>query len=126
LSPAQGGERDDWRNKMRSIVPLGYAARTLALAEIDGNLDKPAWAAAPWTTDFVDIEGSAKPQPHSARGQKCFGMKQYLYVAAELAEPHVWATLTAHDSVHFKDPDSKSSSIPTVTPTNTTSSRLTH
>jgi len=31
--------------------------------------------------------------------------EQYLYVAAELAEPHVWATLTAHDSVIFKDPD---------------------
>src|SRR5262249_41634997 len=28
-----------------------------------------------------------------------------VYVAAELREPHVWATLTAHDSVIFHDND---------------------
>ena len=28
-----------------------------------------------------------------------------LYIAAELEEPHVWATLTKHDSVIFHDPD---------------------
>jgi hypothetical protein len=28
-----------------------------------------------------------------------------LYIAAELEEPHVWATLTKHDSVIFEDPD---------------------
>ena len=30
---------------------------------------------------------------------------QYLYIAADLEEPHVWATLTAHDSVIFRDND---------------------
>ena len=30
---------------------------------------------------------------------------EYLYVAAELEEPHVWATLTEHDSVIFHDND---------------------
>jgi transglutaminase-like putative cysteine protease len=29
----------------------------------------------------------------------------YLYIAAELTEPHVWATLTNHDAVIFRDPD---------------------
>ena len=29
----------------------------------------------------------------------------YFYVGAELREPHVWGTLTAHDSVIFHDPD---------------------
>jgi hypothetical protein len=28
---------------------------------------------------------------------------QFFYVAAELAEPHVWATLDIHDSVIFHD-----------------------
>jgi hypothetical protein len=28
-----------------------------------------------------------------------------LYIGAELEEPHVWATLTEHDSVIFQDPD---------------------
>ena len=30
---------------------------------------------------------------------------QFFYVAAELREPHVWATLTEHDSVIFHDND---------------------
>ena len=30
---------------------------------------------------------------------------EYFYIAAELEEPHVWATLTAHDSVIFHDND---------------------
>ncbi len=29
----------------------------------------------------------------------------YFYVGAELREPHVWGTLTTHDSVIFHDPD---------------------
>jgi hypothetical protein len=29
----------------------------------------------------------------------------FLYIGAELREPHVWATLTAHDSVIFRDND---------------------
>jgi hypothetical protein len=31
--------------------------------------------------------------------------EQFFYVAAELEEPHVWATLTEHDSVIFRDND---------------------
>lgn len=32
-------------------------------------------------------------------------MTRHLYIAAELEEPHVWATLTNHDAVIFQDPD---------------------
>ena len=28
-----------------------------------------------------------------------------LYIAAEIEEPHVWATITEHDAVIFQDPD---------------------
>jgi hypothetical protein len=31
--------------------------------------------------------------------------QRYFYIAAEMEEPHVWATLTAHDSVIFHDND---------------------
>ena len=31
--------------------------------ELDGKLDDAAWQLAPWTADFVDIEGDAKPKP---------------------------------------------------------------
>lgn len=98
----------DWRAKMQSLVPRTYVARHTASSTpltIDGKLDDPVWATAPWTTDFVDIEGTAKPLPHLRTRAKILWDDTYLYIAAELTEPHLWATLTQHDAVIFQDPD---------------------
>jgi hypothetical protein len=72
---------------------------------VDGKLDDPAWAAAPWSEEFVDIEGRAKPRPRFRTRVKMLWDDQFFYVAAQLEEPHVWATLTRHDSVIFRDND---------------------
>jgi hypothetical protein len=72
---------------------------------IDGKLDDPAWQSAAWTGYFVDIEGAAKPAPRFRTRAKMLWDDRRLYIAAELEEPHVWATLTAHDSVIFRDND---------------------
>jgi hypothetical protein len=72
---------------------------------IDGKLDDPAWLRAPWTTDFVDIEGPAKPLPRLRTRVKILYDATNLYIAAELEEPDVKATLTQHDSVIFHDND---------------------
>ncbi len=55
--------------------------------------------------DFVDIQGDAKPKPRFRTRAKMLWDDNYLYIAAEIQEPHVWATLTNHDSVIFQDPD---------------------
>jgi hypothetical protein len=68
-------------------------------------LDEAAWQAVPWTKDFQDIEGDSKPKPRFRTRAKMLWNDEYLYVAAELEEPHVWATLTGHDSVIFNDND---------------------
>jgi hypothetical protein len=87
-------------------LPRGYVCyQTSAPIHIDGKLDENAWLQAPWTEDFVDIEGSRKPAPRFRTRAKMLWDKQYLYIAAELEEPHVWATLTKHDSVIFQDND---------------------
>ncbi len=72
---------------------------------INGRLDQPAWQRAPWTEDFVDIEGSARPAPRFRTRAKLLWDDECLYVGAELEEPHVWATFMEHDSVIFHDPD---------------------
>lgn len=72
---------------------------------IDGKLDDAGWARASWTADFVDIEGDAKPKPRFRTRAKMTWDDRFLYIAAELEEPDVWATLTQHDSVIFHDPD---------------------
>ncbi len=72
---------------------------------IDGKLDDDCWKGVPWTDDFVDIEGDKKPKPtHRTRAKMTWDAKA-LYIAAEITEPHVWATLTDHDAVIFHDPD---------------------
>ncbi len=73
--------------------------------KIDGRLDDDAWRDAQWTEDFVDIEGDAKPRPRFRTRAKMLWDDQYFYIGAELEEPHVWATLTEHDSVIFQDND---------------------
>jgi hypothetical protein len=87
-------------------TPLRYTClRAASPLRIDGLLDDAAWRSAPWTPMFVDIEGSVKPRPRFQTRAKMLWDDQFLYVAAELEEPHVWATLTEHDSVIFRDND---------------------
>jgi hypothetical protein len=97
--------RDDWA-RMKNITPRSYVCcRATVPIHIDGKLDDRAWKAAPWTQYFVDIEGAVKPKPRHRTRAKMLWDDQYFYVAAELEEPHVWATLTNHDAVIFHDPD---------------------
>ena len=87
-------------------APLGYVcSRTASPLKIDGRLDDAAWRDAPWTADFVDIEGDARPRPSLRTRAKMLWDDEYFYVGAELEEPHLWATLTKHDSVIFQDND---------------------
>jgi len=72
---------------------------------VNGKLHDPAWGHATWTDDFVDIEGNAKPLPRFRTRAKMLWDDTYFYIGAEMEEPHVWATLTEHDSVIFHDND---------------------
>ncbi len=88
------------------VAPRGYVChRASRPIKIDGKLDDPAWKAAPWSEAFVDIEGARKPAPSHRTRMKMLWDDECLYVGAELDEPHVWATLTKHDSVIFHDND---------------------
>src|ERR1700704_2897192 len=86
--------------------PRGYVCgRAASPLVIDGRLDEPSWRDAPWTADFVDIEGDTRPRPRFATRAKMLWDDESFYVGAEMQEPHLWATLTRHDSVIFQDHD---------------------
>jgi len=72
---------------------------------VDGKLDDAAWANAPWSDDFLDIEGDTRPRPRFRTRAKMTWDDDYFYVAAQLDEPHVWATITQRDAVIFQDND---------------------
>ena len=87
-------------------IPKSYVCyHASGKVKVDGKLDEAAWQAAPWTDDFVDIEGSARPIPRFRTRAKMLWDGDNLYIGAELEEPQIWATLVEHDSVIFHDND---------------------
>lgn len=91
---------------MPSDPPRGYVCyRTDTPPSIDGRLDEAAWQRAPWTDDFIDIEGDRQPKPALRTRVKMLWDDRYFYIGADLVEPNLWATLRQHDSVIFHDND---------------------
>lgn len=85
-------------------VPRRYSCkRTPRPPTLDGDLECVHWDLAEWTEDFVDISTDIVPR-HRTR-VKMLWDEQCFYIGAELEEPHIWATLTEHDSVIFQDND---------------------
>ena len=105
MATAHGDSLDDWK-RMKVQVPRSYvAARAATPPTIDGALDDVAWEATPWTEEFVDIEGDARPAPTHRTRAKMLWDDECFYVAAQLDEPNVWATIRDHDAVIFHDND---------------------
>ncbi|MFA6871959.1 MAG: carbohydrate-binding family 9-like protein [Bacteroidaceae bacterium] len=73
---------------------------------VDGVMEEQEWKNAPWSDAFVDIQGveSGKTPTYKTR-VKMLWDKQNLYLAAELIEPHLWATLTERDAHLYMDND---------------------
>ncbi len=89
-----------------AFAPAQYVCyRTSGALTIDGRLDEADWVAAPWTQDFVDIEGRLKPLPPLRTRAKMLWDDQFFYVAAELEEPNLWARLRQRDTVIYHDDD---------------------
>ena len=89
-----------------SGTPKHYICyRAKGSVAIDGKLEDAAWKQVNWSDDFEDIEGKAKPAPRLRTRVKMMWDDQYLYIAAELQEPHIWATLRDHDAIIFHDND---------------------
>lgn len=89
-----------------SIVPRNYICfHTTSPITIDGLINEPDWHNVPWSENFVDIEGSLKPAPLYKTRMKMLWDNNFLYIVAEMEDPHVWATLTERESVIFNDND---------------------
>lgn len=70
---------------------------------IDGRLDDAAWTR--WLRLDNDIEGDAKPRPRLGTDVATAWDDSFFYVAARLAEPHVWATYDRRDAVIYHEND---------------------
>jgi len=76
-----------------------------SIIKIDGKIKNAEWGQISWTDDFVDIEGVVKLIPEFRTRVKMQWDENYFYIAVELEEPHICATLTKNESVIFHDND---------------------
>lgn len=72
---------------------------------VDGEINDNEWSSAPWSEPFTDIEGDLKPAPLHQTRMKMLWDERYLYIAAEITEPHIWAKLRQRDTVIYYDND---------------------
>ncbi|MEM1134703.1 MAG: carbohydrate-binding family 9-like protein [Bacteroidota bacterium] len=90
--------------KNNNQLPKSYVCyHTTEKLQIDGELQEPNWQNTPWTETFVDIEGDKKPLPLFETKVKMLWDNDYLYIAAFLEEPHLWATYDQRDMVIFHE-----------------------
>lgn len=70
---------------------------------IDGLESDKAWQNAPFSDSFIDIEGLKKPKFDTRF--KMMWSDKYLYVFAQMEEPHIWGNLRQRDTVIFYNND---------------------
>ncbi len=72
---------------------------------IDGKLNEHSWKKAAWTESFVDIEDDKKPLPLQETRVKMLWDDQYLYIAAQIEEAHIWAYQDKKDQIVYLEND---------------------
>lgn len=88
------------------FAPKSYVCyRTSDSINIDGKFNEPSWSKAAWTDYFEDIQGNSLPAPRYKTRVKMLWDNNYLYVAAEIQEPNLQASLRQRDTVIFRDND---------------------
>ncbi|MCE2455724.1 MAG: carbohydrate-binding family 9-like protein [Gemmatimonadetes bacterium] len=100
-----GGSEDYRVSSAADDHPVYEAHWTDEPVDVDGSLDDEAWRAAEPTADFIDIRGEGWPVPPSRTRAWMTWDEDALYVAAEIEEPHLWATLAERDQIVWRDDD---------------------
>lgn len=72
---------------------------------VDGDVYTQEWKSVNWSDFFMDIEGDSLPEPLYQTRMKMLWDDDYLYIAAEMEEPHVWGYLENHDDIIYRDND---------------------
>ncbi len=90
---------DLWQNSPKTHLIY----KTSNPLTINGILDEPAWQQTQWTDLFLDIQGEQLPAPRFETKAKMLWDDDFLYIAALMEEPHLWATIEDRDAVIFQE-----------------------
>ena len=93
---------DRWQESMRRTYTCRRVAQALDLGGIHSDR---GWSELPWSEPFEDITGRDDLRPRFRTRVRMGWDDSYLYVNAEMEEPHVWGTITEKNAVMFEDND---------------------
>ncbi|WP_412986013.1 carbohydrate-binding family 9-like protein [Pontimicrobium sp. IMCC45349] len=86
------------------VIPKHYiVTKTTDKIDIDGLADEPSWKTALFSDKFIDIEGVKKTKYDTQ--VKMLWNNDYLYVYAEMKEPHIWGNLKQRDTIIYYNND---------------------
>lgn len=86
------------------VTPKNYIIpKTSQPIIIDGNAGETSWSSTNFTDKFIDIEGVKTPKFDTK--VKMLWDDTFLYVYAEMNEPHVWGTLKQRDTIIYYNND---------------------
>lgn len=86
------------------VIPKHYiVTRTSETLTIDGKASEESWNNAVFTEKFIDIEGVKTPKYDTQ--VKMLWDEKFLYVYAEMKEPHIWGTLKQRDTIIYYNND---------------------
>lgn len=77
--------------------------RTSSPMVIDGMPNEMTWLETDWSSNFTDITGDPDLEPELPTRVKMLWDENYLYIAAELKEPHIWATIRERDAIMYQN-----------------------
>ena len=99
--------QDIWKGFEHLFTPARHYVvyRTISEINIDGNPDELSWQKADWSEYFRDIEGEKNPEPQYETRFKMLWDDNYLYILADIQEPHIWAYYDKHDMIVFHEND---------------------
>jgi hypothetical protein len=93
---------DRWHEDMRRQYVCKRVERPI---DLGCDVLDPGWLQLPWSAPFADITGRSELEPRHKTRVRMGWDNRYLYINAELEEPHVWGTITEKNAVMFEDND---------------------
>ncbi len=106
-----GGDRisdEEFPSPSIEYSPRRYLCRKTELPVIiDGKIDDDSWMEPwiEWTHYFVDIKGEDEPDPRFKTRAKMMWDDDYFYLAADISESSVWASVVDRDGPVYQDND---------------------
>lgn len=97
------GQELTYRHPIPFNLPTYTCYRVSSPLVVDGVPNETSWAAVPWTDIFQDITGDKDRAPQLRTRAKMLWDHTCFYIAAELQEPHVWATLKERDAIMYQN-----------------------